>query len=732
MSEGVIYAHSTESEDKSTWQTLESHLQGVAELAAGFGRAFGAEKWTEAVGLLHDDGKQTKGFQKRLEGGPKVDHSTAGARQAVKIFGPEVGWLLAYAIAGHHGGMPDGIDSSKCLNKRLKSDVPLNEVFAAKRLAQIDLRTTPIHPRKGRIGFQLAMFMRMVFSCLVDADFLDTEAFLDLDKAVWRKGRPVLRQLASKLDTYLEHLRGKIDDGRLNQRRNEILEACLAAAKRKPGLFSLTVPTGGGKTISSLAFALRHALAHGMERIIYVIPYTSIIEQNAAVFRAILGDDAVLEHHSNIVEPTGDGAAMWQERRRRLAAENWDAPVVVTTNVQFFESLMSNKPTRCRKLHNMARSVVILDEAQMLPRDVLLPCVESLRELAGNYGSSVVFCTATQPALSDADSLGAFAVRPIEIAPNPAELYEAFRRVRVRNLGICHDPDIAHRILELDQVLCIVNTRKHARELFRLIRQRKDRDSCFHLSALMYPAHRKQKLDIIRQRLKDELPCLVISTQLIEAGVDIDFPVVFRAMAGIDSIAQAAGRCNREGKLDDPGQVFVFNPAQVRPHGSLLAPAQVSLEVMPNFEKDPLCLDAVLQFFELLFWKDKDKLDVADITGKELYGGGTYPKFATIAERFKYFDSPGRAVFICRDEKLRKKIIGGLTESPTPGKFARMAQPYTVQLYEPELNALLASGSVELIGGIGLPVLKDMEIYDDNLGLVVEGVSGFDPEKMVY
>ena len=440
----------------------------------------------------------------------------------------------------------------------------------------------------------------------------------------------------------------------------------------------------------------------------------------------------MLEHHSNILEPKNDSSAINNERRRRLAAENWDTPLVVTTNVQFFESLMSNKPARCRKMHNMARSVIILDEAQMLPRDVLLPCVESLRELADNYGSSVVFCTATQPALSDADSLGAFAVRPAEIVPNPVELYEVFRRVRVSNLGTCDDREIARRISELDQALCIVNTRKHARELFRLVKGQTDPKACFHLSALMYPAHRKKKLDAIRQRLADKLPCIVISTQLIEAGVDVDFPVVFRALAGIDSIAQAAGRCNREGKLDDLGRVFVFTPTEVRPHGSLIAPAQVSSEVLPHFEQDPLCLEAVRTFFELLFWKDKDKLDIAGITGKELYGKGITPSFATIAERFRYFDSPGQAVFVCQDEKKRSEIIQGLINSPFPAKFARMAQPYTVQLYEPELNALLAGGAVELVGEVGLPVLMDTELYKDDLGLVVDRVAVFNPDKYAF
>ena len=733
MPTGNLYAHSTESEDKNTWQTLEDHLFGVAQIAEKFGDAFGAGTWAAIAGLLHDDGKQSQGFQYRLQGGPRVDHSSAGARLAVQRYGKVIGWLLAYAIAGHHGGMPDGNSDRSSLKKRLASDQLLNEPFAAGSLPEIESLRFPLTIDGNREGFQIAMFMRMVFSCLVDADFMDTEAFLDPDKAAWRKGRPSLEQLEPKLDLCIEGLRGKIHESPLNQQRNLILDACLAAAENDPGLFSLTVPTGGGKTISSLAFALRHALRYGMERIIYVIPYTSIIEQNAAVFQDILGADAVLEHHSNVVEPSGGEEYSHRERRRRLAAENWDAPVVVTTNVQFFESLFANKPSRCRKLHNLARSVIILDEAQMLPRDVLLPCLESLRELALNYSSSVVFCTATQPALSDAESLGRSALAPREITSDPAVLYETFKRVRVCNLGTCDDQEIADRIMDMDQALCIVNTRKHARALFRLIQQSSEPGDCFHLSALMTPEHRKEKLKAIRQRLNDKLPCRVISTQLIEAGVDVDFPAVFRAMAGIDSIAQAAGRCNREGKLEGLGQVFVFNPAEVRPFGSLLAPAQVAGEVLPHYEEDPLCLDAVRKFFELLFWKDKKKLDKRKITGKDLYGTrGLTPSFATIVERFNYFDSPGQAVLVCRDDELRQKIIKGLNDSPFPAKFVRMAQPYTVQLYEGELNALKAAGAVVLVGDTGLPVLVDMELYDEELGLVVEDVTGYDPEKMVW
>jgi len=560
-----FYAHSLEGKPPSEWQPLEEHLKNVAEIARSFAESFSAGDWGYLAGLWHDIGKYSDEFQKMLgteEGSDahietkfrRIDHSTAGAKHA-HISLKDKGKLLAYAIAGHHAGLLDGKSNDACLyNRLMKENIPdysscPEHILNTKSLGDLPFALNVHNPK--RFGFQISFFIRMIYSCLVDADFLDTEVFMGREKSSWRKGYPALHELDAKLGFALKQLSASAPRTLINKHRAAILKNCLDAAELPQGLFSLTVPTGGGKTLSSLAFAIKHALKYNLKRIIYVIPYTSIIEQNAAVFRDILGENAVLEHHSNF-EPNEE------DHRSRLASENWDAPIIVTTNVQFFESLYRSKSSRCRKIHNIANSVVILDEAQMLPVPLLKPCLEVLRELSSAYRTSIVLCTATQPALSTTETFkdGLEGVR--EIASDPGKLYAEFKRVRVKKLPVISDDELADRLNEHKQVLCIVNTRGHARRIFERIRD--GEEGCYHLSALMCPEHRTATLNKIRSALLDGSPCRVISTQLIEAGVDIDFPVVFRSAAGIDSIAQAAGRCNREGKLLEGGQVFVFLP----------------------------------------------------------------------------------------------------------------------------------------------------------------------------
>ncbi len=729
-----LYAHSKERIPPDGWQPLEDHLAEVAKLAGGMARVFGAEDWARAAGLLHDLGKGTPGFQQRLRGGPPVDHSSAGAQEAMAHFGPQVGRLLAYAIAGHHGGLPNGIEgeTKKGLADRLIKTLPPLLAPPPGGLDEVRLDSLPLRPG-GNCNFAVGFFVRMVFSCLVDADYLDTEAYMDKDRSLQRPAYPILPGLDARLDGYLDNLKAQANQAPLNQRRNEILQACLEAAAKPPGVFSLTVPTGGGKTISSLAFALKHALAHGQRRVIYAIPYTSIIEQNAAVFSEILGETALLEHHSNIPVPDQDDAKGYEAyQRARLACENWDAPLVVTTNVQLFESLFSNRPSRCRKLHNIAGSVIVLDEAQMLPREALLPCLEALGELARNYGCSVLLCTATQPALNDADTFRQARLEPREIAPRPQDLQEQFRRVEVvRHQRKMDNHDLAQALSEEERVLCIVNTRRQARELFEELRGQAAGEGLYHLSALMYPAHRSQKLAEIREALKKSLACRVVSTQLVEAGVDLDFPVVWRAMAGLDSIAQAAGRCNREGKLPGLGRLHLFEPAEDSPPFSLRAPIDEGRMILRKY-KDPLSLEAVHVFFENLFWRQKDSLDKKEVLRSLTAGAKNLQfQFAEAAQNFRCFDSPGEAVFVCPDDRLREEIIQGLKHGPHPGIFARRAQPYTVQVYPNQLRALENSGAIIRVGEGLFPVLNDMSLYDDDLGLLVEqeNYDCFNPKK---
>ncbi|MBA3017893.1 MAG: CRISPR-associated helicase Cas3' [Proteobacteria bacterium] len=717
------YAHTVKAKPPSDWQPLEEHLRNVAEMTRLFADAFGAGDWGYLAGLWHDIGKYSDEFQQKLsiqEGSDahietkpgRVDHSTAGAKHASNLL-KDKGKLLAYVIAGHHAGLLDGKSNDACLYNRLKKEnIPDYSSCPERILSSKSLGNLPfdlnVHDPK-RFGFQISFFIRMIYSCLVDADFLDTEVFMNKEKSSWRKGYPSLTELDNKLSSALNQLAKDAPKTSINKHRAAILKDCLDAAGSPQGLFSLTVPTGGGKTLSSLAFAMKHALKHGLERIIYVIPYTSIIEQNAAVFRDILGEDAVLEHHSNF-EPKEE------DHRSRLAPENWDAPLIVTTNVQFFESLFRSRSSRCRKIHNIANSVVILDEAQMLPVPLLKPCLEVLRELSTAYKTSIVLCTATQPALSTTETFkdGLEGVR--EIVSDPSKLYAEFKRVQVEKLPMISDDELAKRLNKCKQVLCIVNTRKHARLIFERIHNEKE--GCYHLSALMCPAHRTATLNKIRSALLDDIPCRVVSTQLIEAGVDIDFPVVFRSLAGIDSIAQAAGRCNREGKLHEGGQVFVFSPEDGLPPGHFRQTAQTAEGVMRHHE-DLLSQEAVTEYFRTLYWIQGERLDeyrILDDLAEDAINGN-FP-FRVVDKKFKIIEDGAESIIIPWNEEA-EKIISGLRYSEYPASFARKAQRYAVQVYPKVLGSLVCAGSVECMHD-QYCVLTNMDIYRDDLGLCPE------------
>ena len=727
------YAHSSEGKSISEWQLLETHLTNVAVLAKSFAESFDAGDWGYLAGLWHDLGKYSDAFQKMLgsQGGRlaqienfgHIDHSSAGAQHAFNTL-KDKGKILAYAIAGHHAGLMDGKSNEACLCNRLSKTIPDYSACPEDILHYEALGNLPFEPNIAnptKFGFQISLFIRMIYSCLVDADFLDTEAFMDREKSLWRKGYPSLSDLASKLDTALQRLIENSRKTPINKYRAEILQDCLNSAERPQGLFSLTVPTGGGKTLSSLAFAMQHSLTHNLKRIIYVIPYTSIIEQNADVFRQILGRDAVLEHHSNF-EPTEEDC------RSRLASENWDAPVVVTTNIQFFESLYRCRSSKCRKIHNIASSVVILDEAQMLPVHLLKPCLEVLRELSATYNTSVVLCTATQPALSTTESFRDGLDNVHEIASNPGKLYHELKRVRVEQLSLISDGVLSARLREHEQVLCIVNTRAHARHLFECIHS--EIGDCYHLSALMCPEHRTLTLNKIRSALRNGSPCRVISTQLIEAGVDIDFPVVFRAVAGIDSIAQAAGRCNREGQLQSGGQLFVFSPEKGLPPGYFRQAAQNAESVMRHHD-DILSPEAVNEYFRMLYWMKGELLDeygILDDLGEGVTKGD-FP-FRAVDEKFKIIREGAESVIVPWSKEA-ETIISSLRYAKFPASFARQAQRFTVQVYPQTLVRLECAGSVERLHG-QYCVLLNMDIYRDDLGLCPEEPTFHEIENLIF
>lgn len=717
----AYFAHSLEGVDETEWEALCDHLERVAAYAAARGDALGLAGWASLAGQLHDIGKSSADFQARLRGSPTAaDHSTAGAQLAVRRWGP-LGRVLAYAIAGHHSGLAD---TGELAGRLAKTDVPAYDPDI------VDLPDAAPPIPFSAPGSMLAgsLFVRMVFACLVDADFVATETFYDPAKSAARGRTIPLDDLIARLERALADKAAGAKHTPINRERRAIQDACRRAADAPTGVASLTVPTGGGKTLASLLFALHHARAHGLRRVIYVIPYTSIIEQTAQVFREILGPEAVLEHHSGYPAPdAGDAEGVQAYAKMRLDAENWDAPVVVTTNVQFFESLFAAKPAQCRKLQAVGGSVVVLDEAQMLPTAYLKPCIEVLKELAANYRVTPLLCTATQPALRASDWLsGGFAdVR--EIAPDPEGLHARFRRVTVEREGPMADTDLADALSGQRQALCIVDTRGHAAALFDLLRDRTGADGSYHLSARMCPAHRRDALANVRMALKTDAPCRVVSTQVIEAGVDVDFPAVYRALAGLDSLAQAAGRCNREQRRER-GTLHVFETdwaVKLPDWQRRIACARAVLDS----GADPLSPAAQQAFFQQLY--DLEDLDPRGIVRTLADPGGELAfDFRAAAAAFRFIDSAMEPVIVPYDAAARARIAE-LRASPVPGRLARRLDPYTVQVHPHELAALRAAGAVEPVGE-SFQVLVNADLYDESLGLCPEEPTYRDPAGLVW
>ena len=738
MAHSKYYAHSGTSEDREHWHLLSAHLDGTGARAASFLDAVGGADIGRVAGLLHDLGKYTQEFQDRLSGGhQRVNHSTAGAKVAVDRYGKHLGKMLAFCIVGHHAGLANGVNGEQitALEARLKEKVPTPDPIWKQEIAlPVNLPSPRLKPRdRDTVGFCAAFFIRMLFSALVDADYLDTEEyFAGLQGAPKPRGQhPTLAELRGRLNAYLDKLATGAETGPVNDLRQEVLTHVRGKATEPPGLFTLTVPTGGGKTLTSLAFALDHARRHGLARVIYVIPYMSIIEQTAAVFRtALLGGDAeepdfVIEHHSTFDE---DRIGRREAREKlRLAMENWDAPIIVTTAVQFFESLFSNRPSRCRKLHNVANSVVILDEAQTLPLQYLRPCVAALDELARNWRTSVVLCTATQPALAQSNGFHGGFENVRELAPEPKRLYRKLKRARVRHEGRLDDAAVAVRLQESPQSLCIVNTRRHARELYERMA---DAEGAAHLTTLMCARHRREKLAIVRERLRNGAAVRLIATSLVEAGVDLDFRVVWRAEAGLESIIQAAGRCNREGRAE-MGDVFVFKPADEeghKPPPEIGQFADAARGVMQSHLEDPMSLDAINDYFRKLYWlKGDDALDAKDILGllRERGRSLDFP-FETIAGKFRLIETAMVPIIVPwtgtngRDETA-KRLLEELRWVERPGRIARQLQPYVVQVPPRIRTHLLDSGAAEVVRKADFDsqfvVLSNMDLYRPETGL---------------
>lgn len=700
--------------DGTREQSIINHLRSTAELSAKFAGQFGKEDWGYCCGMLHDVGKYSAEFQRKIRenSNEQVDHATAGAKVCMEQGGMYE--LMSYCIAGHHAGLPDygsetdSPQASTLCGRRKKKIKDFEAYKEEVRLPQLMIKPFDVE-KSSNPDFSLSVFMRMLYSCLVDADFLDTESFMKDGNVERDAGEPMgvlLKRLEKHIQKWLENKEIDTVDGR----RTEILKHCLELGDGGKGLYRLTVPTGGGKTVASLAFALRHAVKHHMNRVIYVIPYTSIIEQNAKVFRDILGEQNVLENHYNV-----DYESSEELKTLHLASENWDKPIVVTTNVQFFESLFANKSSKCRKLHNIANSVVIFDEAQMLPNDYLKPCTAMIQELINNYRITAVLCTATQPAL---ESFFQTDMEITELCPRMEEQFQFFERVTYQNIGKVSENNLIERLSAEYQALCIVNTKRKAQAIYRQLKE----EGVYHLSTGMYPKNRRRVLNEIKRRLEDKKKCILISTSLVEAGVNLDFQSVYRQLAGVDSMIQAAGRCNRNGeRKKEESNVFLFQFDEKE-----FVPGQrQQIDVAKNLladGSDISQLDVIEKYFKMLYHFRDEALDKKNIM--EEFKGKKY-NFAKVGKEFKLIEEDTVTIFIAgeveADELLYQLKTQGVTKT-----LIRKAGQYCINIYRDYFEKLYDAGMVQPISENAKDFyeLTALEQYTEDVGLNMEIETG--------
>ena len=701
-------------------QTNAEHSNNVAKLARSFADELGMGMWGYVLGMLHDKGKESDAFQSyiRKESGftPEAkcslehNHAFVGGIIAKSIYGKGSESLLCNQIISHHSGLHDYCQIEETLKKDIPSDV--NRCVEKIQLNRPPFSLSPIKGCKGMTS-DANHLSRMLFSCLVDADYLDTELFMDEKSARKRINGISLQSLLPLLETYIDNLQKRSSESEVNAIRRTVQERCVSVSNVEKGFYSLTVPTGGGKTLSSLVWALRHAVHNGMKRIIIAIPYTSIIVQTASILKQIFGEEAVLEHHSNFDPQSIKGKEM--QHKAKLATENWDYPIVVTTNVQLFESMFSNKPSDCRKLHNIVNSVIILDEVQTLPTDYLQPIVDALKSYQRMFGISVLFTTASQPVLSGliegCNPKAAFqGIDNItEIIPKEYVLHDKLRRVRLEidNTGSTYN-EIADQLSQHNKVLCIVNTRNDARELFERLPKE---GMTIHLSRMMCPRHVSKAIQEIKQALSDnsETVIRVVATQLIEAGVDIDFPVVYRQEAGLDSILQAAGRCNREGKLD-MATTYVFSLSEEHKlYGSIIDANNARLN-MVNVN-DWFASEAMTEYFRQLYCR-KETFDKKDI--KTLLYKTTEMCFAEAAKEFRLIEETGKTVYVNMDDSL--ELVERLKNDGITYSLMKQLSQYSVNIHERDFLKLLSYGAIEEVIE-GIYVVNDRAQYDENIGL---------------
>lgn len=718
MNESIAYAHSENAHGEK--QLLVNHLISVAQMARTFAEKFNAGLSAGIVGIYHDIGKFNTDFQAFINGETKTkhgpDHSSAGA-----ILINSVWEGLAFLVAGHHAGLTNRPDLKVRLAEKASDPKIMESIERAKGAIpelekKIELKDLlPNYLLTAQFPTTVELFLRFLFSALVDADFLDTERHFAPNRAESRKSNVSVQDLWHLFEADQARISGKKLD-KLNQLRHEIYQACLQAAQKEPGIFRLTVPTGGGKTRSGMAFALQHALKYSLERVIVAIPYTSIIEQTADVYQQIFGGEAVLEHHSAVV-PKEDLETESDETKNILATENWDAPIIVTTTVQLFESLFANKSSRCRKLHNIAGSVIILDEVQTLPTNLLAPILDVVQELVDHYQVTVVLCTATQPALDYSPQFsGLKNIR--EIIPNAARYFSELRRVGYELPAPEQTwswEQVSEEIQKYAQCLVVVNTKKDALALVDLLREKGD-TPVLHLSTLLCGAHRRRVIEEVKHRLKTGEPCWLVSTQVIEAGVDLDFPVVLRAIGPLDRIVQAAGRCNREGLLKDAegnpqyGKVIVFNPVEGGvPRGAYSTGTGLAGEFIQSNSDlhDPKVYE---NYFQRLY-------QAVDTDKEEIQKMRSSLQFSEVAERFRMIKDDTIPVVVDYGEKVRELLAEIKKGDRLTRESMRRLQPFLVNIYVNQKSRLLKEGYLlEVVEGL----YEWLGKYDSLCGLVEE------------
>ncbi|MFB6231196.1 MAG: CRISPR-associated helicase Cas3' [Salinibacter sp.] len=709
-----LIAHSAP-EDGGEPQSLYCHARNVAGMAAEFAAPFESETIARWLGWWHDAGKAHPAVQDYLTADdpspPGPDHSSVGMLKADEVMG-----LLAHNIAGHHGGLANqsgenGLSDrirSKRTDDRIGEALALAETLVAAHAPSIGARDLPGFLQElgaeSRTKRGYEFWLRMLHSALVDADCLDTERHFDPERFAARETEDSISDLWAQFEENQRALMAEAEPTVVNRRRRDVYEAAIDAAEQPPGVFSMTVPTGGGKTRSAMGFGLRHARAHDKNRVIVALPYTSIIEQNADVYREIFGEQVVLEHHSAVRAEAEPGDEAPPERWRRLATQNWDAPVVVTTTVQLLESLFTNHNGRLRKLHRLANSVVVLDEVQTLPPRLMNATLDGLRELKAHYGASILLCTATQPALTERPGFPEGLDERTEIVPDPAGLYDDLRRVEydVQVDAPWTWTDVADDLMAHRQAMAVLNTKDDAAAV---LDELPADPSILHLSTRLCGAHRRRVLAEVRCRLQDDEPVRLVATQVVEAGVDLSFPRVLRALGPLDSIIQAAGRCNREGERD-VGEVTVFRPAAGdkpygnTPQGAYLRGCSIAWQLFQN-DPDLDLHDPTVprHYFRQLY--DSSDLDEADVQTLRAEF-----QFEQVADEYRLIEDDTTPVVVNYGDGW--SILDDVVETAEHTEFVNRAdgrrlQPYTVSLYEHALDEAVRKGNAhELVPDLDL------------------------------